>query len=371
MFEELKKKALKNSLVSIIIFIIAGIGLAGWNAIDAFYCVTGYVDFENLAPDEIKSQIVKVELKDNFGSYLEQYSKNTKTNATTTTHYYYVIWTGDDETTDWRYMTIKVPAKYKSQMESMASNTYAGSSSSPITFIGKLKKLDNEEYGYFKEYLEASDWSEEDIAEGTLPYYIDAFAIPSFYSAFYIGLFVLGIVLLVYGIYKLSGVVGGGCLKKLRQDITAAGLTEAAVESDYRGAQQFDKKGTLRIGKLMTYHIVGSTPRAIPNSKIMWAYQNTVTHRTNGVKTGTTYNVMVFDELNPKGNTFAVANEAVAQEMLQRYSTTLPWVVVGYSDELKRLYNKNRSEFLQLRYNTCEHVAVEPGAETPQEAPQN
>lgn len=175
----------------------------------------------------------------------------------------------------------------------------------------------------------------------------------------------MGVVLLIYGIARIASAASGSALKKLHKDIADAGYTEASIESDYRNAKSFDKKGTLKIGKLMTYYTNGSIPRAIPNSKMMWAYQNTVTHRTNGVKTGTTYNVMIYDEITPKGHTFAVANEAVAHDMLDHLYATLPWIVIGYSDELKKLYNKDRAQFLQLRYNTCEHTAVDPAASTP------
>ncbi len=363
MFEELKKRTLKGTLAWSIILILVGLGLAGWNAMDAFQIVTGYTDFASLEPDKISNQVVKVELADNFGRYLEEYSKNTRTNATTTTDYYYVIWTGDDESTDWRYMSIKVPARYGSQLDTMAMTTAEGGTSTPITFYGKIKKLDSEEMYYFKDYLEDFGWTDADIEEGSLPYYIDSFAIPSLYGGFYVILFVGGVVLLIYGIVRIASAASGGALKKLHKDIADAGFTESSVESDFRNAKFFDKKGTLRVGRLMTYYTAGSIPRAIPNNKMMWAYQNTVTHRTNGVKTGTTYNVMVYGETAPKGLTFAVANEAVAQDMLNHFNATLPWVVVGYSDELKKLYNKDRTQFLQLRYNTCEHTAVDPAQE--------
>lgn len=359
MFEELKKKTLKGTLAWSIILILAGLVLAGWNAMDAFYSIQGGVDFTTLAPDEISNQLVKVELTDNFGSYMEESSRNTKTNVTKRTHVYYVIWTGDEDATDWRYMTIKVLVKDESKMDAMAENTYNGVVSDPITFYGKIKKLDSTESRYFNEYLMDAGMTEADIEAGALPYYIDSCSQAAL--VLYIGLFAAGVFLLVYGIYRLASAASGSALKKLHKDIADAGFTEASIESDYRAAQSFDKKNILKVGKLMTYYMAG-VPRALPNSKIMWAYQNTVTHRTNGVKTGTTYNVMLFDEITPKGHTFAVANESVAQEMLGYLNATLPWVVIGYSDELKKLYNKDRTQFLQLRYNTCEHVAVDPSA---------
>lgn len=363
MFEELKKKILKSSLLGSIILILVGLGLAGWFALDAFYAATGYVDFATLAPDQIKSQLVEANISESLGCYLEAWEKNTKTNQTRTTHYYYIIYTGDENSTEWRCMSVKVPASLGSKMDTITENTYNEIYSDTLQVAGKIKKLDAEELSYFKSYIREFGLTDEEIEEATLPYYIQVYASPVSMNILYIGLFVIGAFLLVFGIFRIAKVAGGSSLKKLRKDMEAAGYSESMIDSDYRNAKSFDKKGTLKMGRLMTYYITGSDARAIPNNKIMWAYQNTVTHRTNGVKTGTTYNVMIFDEITPKGHTFAVANESIAQDMLTLINTMLPWVVVGYSDELKKLYNKNRTQFLQLRYNTCDHTAVEADAE--------
>ena len=40
-----------------------------------------------------------------------------------------------------------------------------------------------------------------------------------------------------------------------------------------------------------------------------------------------------------------------------------PWVVVGYTEDLKRMFFKDRAQFMQLRYNSVEHTTVEPGFE--------
>ena len=203
------------------------------------------------------------------------------------------------------------------------------------------------------------DFTTEEIDAFTLPYYID-FTYGTLSLNIFFG---CGILLVIYGVGHIIKGTKGGYLKKFRQDMAEGGFSEPAVESDYASAKFYDKKGNLRAGRLMTYYTSGAEIRGIPNNKISWCYQNTVTHRTNGVKTGTTYNVVFFVEGRKKEITLPVDNEAVAQEILQRYGAMFPWVVAGYTDELKKLFNKNHSEFLQLRYNTCEHVAVEPGLE--------
>ena len=91
------------------------------------------------------------------------------------------------------------------------------------------------------------------------------------------------------------------------------------------------------------------------------SYQNTTTHRTNGIKTGTSYSVMIWIDGKKSATVLGMPNEATAQEMLRRINAQFPWVVVGYSEELRKMYNNNRAQFLQLRYNTVEHTAAMPG----------
>ncbi len=368
MLEELRKKAFKKSLLGIAILIIAGAVLIVLTAVNAFYAVTGYVQFETLSPDKIKNQLVDVDLQANFSYFIEEYEYNTETHYRKTTNLYYVILTGDENATDYRYMGVRVPVRMQKQMDAMANNSANGILSDPISFSGKIKKMDKEEYSYFKEYFTGGTegFTEEEFEEYTLPYYIEYYGSKaSMNSVFLIGFFG-GLVLVVVGILKIVFGLNGSGLKKFRKDLEAAGMTEASVESDMNSAfsHSNDKKGHIKIGRMCTYYNLDTAqPRAIPNRKIMWAYQNTVTHRTNGVKTGVTYSVMVWAEGYKGAFDMSVPSEAAAQEILKKMSQMFPWAVVGYSDELKKMFNKDRAGFLELRYNKVEHIAVEPGFE--------
>lgn len=363
MFQELKKKTLKTSLVLSVILILIGLGLAGFMATNMYYVVFGYADFEQLEPDEIKNQLVDFDMTTNFGCYLEEYEYNEDTKRSRTTDLYYIIWTGDDYVDEFCYMTVKVPPSMENEMEEMSENTYNELLSDPITVHGKIKKLDKEEYEYFVETFEEAGWSDKDIEEGTLPYYIDTFEKKSTANAGYIFIFALGMLFLIWGIVRIAKAAKGGYLKKLQKDIADGGYSESTIESDYRTAASLHNKSLIKVGRLMTYYTAGSDIRAIPNNKMVWAYMNTITHRTNGIKTGTTYNVNIEVDGSKKSHVISMPNEATALAMLEKLNTMFPWVVVGFSDQLKTMYNKNRDEFLALRYNTCEHVAVEPGFE--------
>lgn len=363
MFQELKKRALKTSLIFSIILILAGLGFAGSMCKNMYYIVFGYADFEKLEPDEIKNQLVSFDMTTNFGCYLEEYEYNKNTNRKTTTDLYYIIWTGNDYAEDFCYMSVKVPASLESKMEKMSENTYNELLSDPITIHGKIKKLSDDEYDYFVDTFKDAGWSNKDIDKLTLPYYIDTYSNKAAANGGYIFLFLLGMLLLIWGIIRIVKAANGSYLKKLKKDIADAGYSEATIESDYRAATSFHKKMLIKLGRLMTYYSPDSYARAISNDKMVWAYLKTITHRTNGIKTGTTYEINIETEGSKKSHVILMPNEATALEMLKKLNAMFPWVVVGFSDQLKNLYDNNRDEFLSIRYNTCEHVAIEPGLE--------
>lgn len=358
MFESLKKRSFRSSLVLTVVFALIGIALTVSFAVGTWYVVTGYVSFVELEPDQISNQWVALELKENWGSFAETTETNSKTHITKTVNVYYIILTGDEYSTDFRYMAVNVPADYERRMDQMAGNS---SYSDPIFLSGRIRKMDDDIYRYFKEYMMDGGLTEEQLEEYTLPYYIKVYADETLENVCTVVAFLFGVLLLVLAVMRLVKASGGGFLKQLRADIASIGVSETSAESDWNSSVEICKD--IKVGRLFTYYMEGSKPRAIPNSKIMWAYQNTTTHRTNGIKTGTTYSVMIWVDGRKNASNLGVPNEATAQEMLKRFGAQFPWVVLGYSDELRKMYNNNRAQFMQLRYNTVEHTAVYPGFE--------
>lgn len=368
MLEELKKKGFKKSLPLSIILIIAGLVLAVWNACSAFYALAGYARFEDLKPDRMGGQLVEADLNIVYASYLEQGTKNTSTGRITYNYVWYIIATGDIYETDYRYMAIKVPYKLHKEMDAIMEyyGSYGMAASDSLKVNGKVKRfMPGKYYNYFRDFfLEDAGFTESEFEEMAIPYYIDVNLSLDTIRYGYVFLFAAGAALILWGIIRIVKGARGSYIQRFIHDYQAAGYTDSAVESDLASAACYTKHNDIRIGRLCTYFgLNGAIPRAIPNNKIMWAYQNTTTHRTNGVKTGTTYSVMVFVEGLANSLNIGVPNEATAQDILKRMSEVFPWVVVGYSDELRKLFNKERAQFLQLRYNTVEHTAVEPGFE--------
>lgn len=83
---------------------------------------------------------------------------------------------------------------------------------------------------------------------------------------------------------------------------------------------------------------------------IVWAYENQIEHRTYGIKTGTEFFLMVGMK-DGKIHQINVGKQMQTQQVLQVMQAKYPWIVIGYSDELEKLFRKNFSEFLDIAYN--------------------
>lgn len=355
MLEKLKKKSVKNSIFTVTVLLVIGIVLVILEFSNVVSMLRGHIVFETLEPDEINgSLIVDASINTNFGAYLEEYEKNTKTNITRTTNLYYVIWTGDDYAEDFKYMGIKVPASEESTMEKIADATYYEEYIDPVTYSGAINKMSSEEYKYFKEYFIEGGWTEEEVEEYTLPYYIsvDALVGSSAVSAWII--MAIGIVLLIIGIWRLIYVLRGGSLKTFKKEMEEIGISEHEADYEYESAKLFNKSNDFRIGKRITFFMPGSKAHMLSNDKIVWAYQKTTTHRTNGIRTGMTYDI-VFKTYEKKNFEVNVPKESVGQEVLQYINETMPWVVIGYDKEIENMYLKDYHNFLQIRYNQVSH----------------
>ena len=354
MLAELKKKSIMRAIPLVLLFVIAGGVLFAAEFSNIRSLLRGHVKFETLLPDEINGDlIVEASINANFGAYMEEYSKNTKTNVTRTTDIYYVIWTGDDDSEDYKYMGIKVPASYGGQMDRMAEATYNYEMSDTIHFTGAVNKMSSEEYQYFREYFQESDWTDEEIDEYTLPYYISVGALTGGAATSAYVIFGIGIALIVFGVIILLYALSGGDVKAFQKEAATLGMSEMELEAEYAGARVMIQKDNLRIGRRLIFYMTGRRTRVIVNDKIVWAYQQSTTHRTNGIKTGTTYEILVYLLNEKKARRINMPGEEKAGEVLQYMYEHIPTAVVGYTDELLSLFNKDYQGFLKLRYHNA------------------
>lgn len=368
MLEKLKKKSIRKMIPLVVILVVIGLALIGIEFSNFKSLLKGHVTFETLEPDEINEDlIVDASIDVNFGAYMEEYEENTKTHVTRTTDLYYVIWTGDENSEDFKYMGIKVPVADEEEMEAMAEATYNGFYSDPISYSGAINKMSSEEYQYFKEYFMESGWTEEEVEEYSLPYYISVGALIGGAASTVYVILAIGAILILAGILALIYAMTGGGLKGFRKQMEEAGLSETDTEYEYESARLFYKRNDFRIGRRLTFYMAGNKPQLIVNDQIIWAYQQNTTHRTNGIKTGTSYQILIYQQNSSRITRIDIPNENTGKEVLQYINETMQKAVVGYSDELMKLYSKNYQDFLKLRYYREQQPAeadMQPAEET-------
>lgn len=352
MFQELTKKSIKKVLPAVLVLCIIGGVLMGLFARE-FVCALGKDKvFEELLPEEIKpGLIVEAHIKENFGICMEEYESSNSSRGVHTKSYH-VIWTGDDDAEDYRFMVIELAAKYDSEMENMAEAFYYGESVEPITFRGRIEKMTKEELKYFYEYFEEAEYTAEEIEEATLPYKIVAGNVAGMKAGSYV-LFGLGAVIFFIGVIMLVSALRGGKLKKLKKEIEASGYSVDRVESDYARRQKVCEAPEIFMGDAFVYFSQGAVPHVVLKKEIVWIYYSATAHRVNGIKVANTYglNIVTKDK-----KTFAldVATKNKVIASVESLSAKLPWAVAGYSEELAAMFRNNYSQFLEIAYHKAE-----------------
>lgn len=351
MFEHLKKKSIKSSIPAFIIMLVIGIGLCAYQFSNVVSAIKGHAVLSELEPGKIKEgMVIDADIEANNGAFMEIYT--TTGGKKTTTALYYIISIDSDNNPP--YMAVRVPASMEDEMEDMADNTFSGKFSEPIHISGTVKEMSSSTEKYFISYMKDFGFTEQEVKDMMVPYYIHHGKIGDMVSEVVYIIFAIGAVLAIWSIIYMFRVSKGSKLKKIRKEIADAGYSEEQVDADWASASEILTKDAMKIGQVFTY-IDDGVPHAIKKDNLVWAYMKTTTHKTNGITTGTTYAVIMFTKDN-KEFAIDVKDEAAARYVLDEMGKRMPWMLLGYDDELRRCYKRNINEFLDIRYNKTEKM---------------
>ena len=257
-----------------------------------------------------------------------------------------------DENDDLRYMAVKVPAKYKDKLDKIEKeytdldNGVESDAHTVIKIQGELEKMKetSQLYSHFKKFVMDYEYEESEIPLVTLN-----LCLKSVSQSSAIVFFVIALVFILIGIILiLKAVITGGSSKIRKKMATMNQADLEHLEYDFQSSYQVNKN--FKIGKEFTYIMSGMSGDIVINREIIWAYLNTIEHRRNGIRTGTTYNIILTD-INKKTYTISVANEATAHEVLNKYAEISNRIVLGYDKNLKSLINRDFNAFLSIAYN--------------------
>lgn len=75
----------------------------------------------------------------------------------------------------------------------------------------------------------------------------------------------------------------------------------------------------------------------------MWMYKHVTQHRTNGIPTGKTFSVIIWDRHG--GSVTLNGKEKQIEEMMQAIYRRAPWIITGYTKDIEIAYRTGREKF--------------------------
>lgn len=351
----LKKKVLKSALPLAIVFLAAGLFSLGYGIKDLTESRQEPAEMDTLDFSEgvgaLKDTYVHTTL---YGLY-DCYEEETKDGSVTARWYFM-----DADGEYYSFMAVKVSGKddlgkadtlLDYSMDYLEEEIgWEELQKYSMNVNGYLRELAGEDLSYYNHYLEDLD---AEVKETFLPICLEVADDNEAVSNF-MGMLIAAVIFLAVGLIILLPALSA--TKQVKQYMAGMGGMEVAemrLESFYTGTP--DYKGChvnsdyILLKKGYKYFLGDS-------GKVVWAYMHQQNTKYMGIFTvSKAYSVMACME-DGKTVMSQMKNEAMAKEFLGQIASFCPKAVIGYSDELEKLYRKDRAAFLNLKYYKEETV---------------
>lgn len=343
MLQELKKISLKKVLPICLIFLALGVVMLVLGGPGLLLLLGGPKDLDSVPVDQLEGQYVRTDMAIVMDWYAYTEEKSSSGTRRTTAKEY-VIPVGERE-----YMGVELPASKISQADALIDATWdylsdedADFLGEPLTVSGTIVRMDSES---LKFYHETVGYDDMDAAtqQVMLPLVLKSGQVGDndlFTVCFFAG---SGLLLVGFGLFFLLRALTGGYQKSLKT--YCAEKMDAAMELER--LETFYNSAELLYGVRMDDTLLmiqdGATTRLLPVEQVVWAYQQTTQHRTNGIPTGKTHALMLNLE---NGKQLAIGmKEDQARELLAAFDQRYPNMLLGYTKERAELYRKDRTAF--------------------------
>lgn len=349
MLEQLRKRNSKVTLSWILILMGSALAilLITWNSFTKL--IEGPQQLDSLAIEELPGSYVNGDITAIVGNYAEYYEKYDDGREKITDNYY-VIPVGDYE-----FIGLHVSEEdfsdakriYNETMDYLLGNKSDMFSSMNVT--GTINKMDDELHKFYVEWFQSFDYTDEEINQVALPYVLQVGYAGKFLTDTTYALLTIGAILLIAVFILIIQMLTGSYLSKIRKFIkkNSDSVSMERIEDDYEGATSF---GSIKIGNLFTHYYQGNKAWIIKNSDMIWAYLLNTTHRTYGIKVGVSKQIIIYTK-DKKKYAINVKNSDDIASILSKLSESNSDIITGYSDELKKLFNKDFDSFVNLRYS--------------------
>ncbi|MCM1161061.1 MAG: hypothetical protein NC412_07540 [Roseburia sp.] len=338
MLQELKEKSTKHTRGAVIVCVIISVALlvgawfAGFNVL-----VKGKAYLNEMKDEEFGKEKQYVEA--DIYAIMDYYAYTTEDGKTTEKEY--IIPVGEES-----YIGLVVKKSNLDQCDKIVQQTldYMNGESEEISNVlhvkGTILPMSEDSLKYYKQYYEAIGWSEEEL-KAFLPYYLKVDYIGSCHCSGIYMLCIFAAIPVLIAVWKLLKNARGGYYKMVTQYCKKAPDYDRAMAELERFYQATAPVYGFRIARDFIMAPNGADTILIESKELLWAYKITTTHRTNGIKTGTSYSVML--KLRNGKNYNLGLSEQQVEDILEIIGQRLPFVFIGFDRELERAYNNKNS----------------------------
>lgn len=341
--ERLKRKSMKDTALFGLVVAVIAVGIcfaAGGRYLPKTFAPKTLAE---LTPENMEGAFVEDDIYYFYTPYLEEERYRNGIATGEITGVQYVVDFDDNY-----FMGLSIHKSYLDKAEEMmeaCDQFYDGTISAeqvPVFHVkGTVMAMDQEEKGYFHEMA----GGRQEVLDAMLPYYINmdmAGNVQISLMYVFCGIAALVVLLVAYRFVKAAA---GGYQKKLKAKLAAMGDPAAMEERLTRFYDSVEPVGGVRLGEEFVMFEVGAESVLVRPWEVLWAYQSTTQHRTNGIPSGKSHAVVL---CMSDGKRISLSmKEKKVKELLPMIAEKLPGTVVGYTKELEHLYEQNRGAFLE------------------------
>ena len=214
-----------------------------------------------------------------------------------------------------------------------------------FTITGTILPMEKESLEFYHEAVGYDEMTPEEQAL-FLPYYLREDYLGSTPEGLTVILSIAAVVCFICATVMLVRGLTGAYQKDVITFCAATGNKEQALERMSTYYESAHPVGGIIIADDWIMFQEGAHTRVWPLEKFVWAYRKTTEHRRNGIKTGTTYSVVL---CNTAKRRFELPmSEQEVQDTLQYIAENTQTTVLGYNNKLNQMYQKDFDRFQRI-----------------------
>lgn len=363
MLEILKKKARTSHIIRAVVSLIAAAAILAWTKFAIFNVITGPVELDiEKDPAAYSGKYVTIAADAVLTDYVEHSTTTTRRyggSSTTVNGNSYIafqaVYDYENDVSVWYFYSIYMDKSDQNMMYARIDDTWeyledeTGAVAPPdaLKVTGTWTPMESDVQRYYLETL-ADMGVEESEYDKFYFYNLDTGKIGGQSTLFFWALMAAALLLIVYAVYHVIGIFGNRYASAIHKYLQENSTTSIAdIETDFNKAHVIGKDTW--IGKRWTVYIRGTKAAIVTNKNLIWGYYYKRTGR-NSVSEMRLYTT--------DGKIAHVSmSEVNATEALGYLGAEQPQMIVGYSADLEKTWQKNFSEFMDLKYRPAMQTA--------------